>query len=163
MSSHHTIRDNQEPAIYFADPNQVEKFLDFLEWGPLVIANEKSRSILRENQVFVDQFVNSVEELFDFLKLKNQEGVHIIGDLDDTVFEKAHASNIYPDIFFDKTHKIFVQNEFAKWYPAQTELAAKGSAPVFIKNMERSNYTTLNNGLILITSTVPFILTENWP
>ena len=81
MSSHHIIRDNQEPALLVLKAGQVafEVIEELLEWSPSVIVDESQielflfRGIKIDAVLFEEEHRNEITE-----KIKDQLPVHLL-------------------------------------------------------------------------------------
>ncbi len=65
MSSHHFVKENQEPALYIMDPLGVDRetINSFLEWNPTVIINLDSWTIVKNWNIKVDIILIKENEL----------------------------------------------------------------------------------------------------
>jgi hypothetical protein len=71
MSSHHIIRDDQEPALFIleAEEGSNEAIGQWLEWSPLVMITEKSFHFAYASQIKVDVMICSHENEVVFKSL----------------------------------------------------------------------------------------------
>lgn len=111
MSSHHIVRDEQEPALLIADPSALglEYVEHLLEWSPTVIVTEPALKEVLRWGIKVDVVVAGMDSLERLKpKLQEQSPVQLLG------FESAdllacayifltdngyHAVNVMADIY----------------------------------------------------------------
>ena len=67
MSSHHFVKEDQEPALLIIDPNAIpfEKVQELLEWSPLVMVSRSALEKVLEWGIKIDVLLNSGNK--DFL------------------------------------------------------------------------------------------------
>src|SRR5215813_9382895 len=103
MSSHHIVRENQEPALFIADIDSIsEEYLNqLLEWSPTLITTAEQYPILKSREIKVDVVLDNeglasdlleenliripysgsyITSLFSYLKEKNNYAVTLITD-----------------------------------------------------------------------------------
>ena len=81
MSSHHIVRDEQEPALIVFDfsPDQREDIGQLLEWSPVVIATEYSLNDLITFGVKIDMAIVKEEKLLNWEEeLKYQQPINFL-------------------------------------------------------------------------------------
>ena len=86
MSSHHIVRDEQEPALLIDDPYALtlEEVDQLLEWSPTVIVTQKALDEVLKWGIKVDVVVANVHDLVALKpKLVDQSPVQLLG-FDDT-------------------------------------------------------------------------------
>ncbi len=111
MSSHHIVRDKQEPALLIDDPSALSnEFVDLLlEWSPVVIVTSHALDKVLTWGIKIDVVVARLDEL-DILKsvLKPQSPVQLLGfetsDLLSAAYvflsdENQHAVNVLADLY----------------------------------------------------------------
>lgn len=152
MSSHHIIREDQEPALVIDDasPENFESVRQLLEWSPTVIVTERaleqvlSRGTKIDVVVAVDQRIEelkiSLQDQFPlkilschseaealntalhFLTASRQKSVNIISAAALESFEKFRALDVA--VIQNGRRWVFVRNgHFEKWLPAATSLS----------------------------------------
>lgn len=94
MSSHHIVRDDQEPALIIANGEmcKIELLNQLLEWNPLVIALDSAIDRVLSLGIKVDVLIGDFDRNFDFEKYKSaQFPIEIIAikDQNSTDLEKA--------------------------------------------------------------------------
>lgn len=137
MSSHHVIRENQEPALLVQDFHalDLESIGQLLEWSPTIIANNDSVDNLLMEEIKVDVVfskeelpalqehtkVISFEESFvyealNYLIKENHKAVNILSNyLPEHLNSFAEEINIV--LFYDQKRFVLVQDNFEKWKP----------------------------------------------
>lgn len=162
MSSHHIVRDDQEPALIIAngDACSAELLGQLLEWSPLVIVLDSAIERVLKLDIKVDVLLGDFDRGFDTNYYKEQqyplEIVHTPNqdktDLEkafDYLIEKGHRAanviwatgkradhtitnltnivayrNLLKVVLLDDHSKVFLlQNQFEKWYTANTILS----------------------------------------
>lgn len=98
MSSHHIIREKQEPALYIQELGEFnEEYLgQLLEWSPTLIVNASCYEKAISLGLKVDVAVNAAEENFfqENTRIINVEGDELGAVLDYLIAEKYPAVNI---------------------------------------------------------------------
>lgn len=137
MSSHHIVRENQEPALLIQDFKALDReMLDqLLEWSPTIIVDEcavdflladeikidvifsRNTSILIQEQTklfpFGDSFLDSA---FDYLISNSYSAANILCSSLDGLSDKCTtAINIVA--FCDNRRHVFVKGHYEKWKP----------------------------------------------
>lgn len=111
MSSHHIVRDEQEPALLIADPSALSlEYVDhLLEWSPTVIVTQDALKEVLKWGIKIDVVVakmNNLEELKP--RLQEQSPVQLLGFESDDLLACAyiflaehpyHAVNVLADIY----------------------------------------------------------------
>ncbi|MCY1525329.1 hypothetical protein D9M68_603050 [compost metagenome] len=162
MSSHHIVREKQEPALYihsFADFNE-EYLGQLLEWSPTVFvaanAYEKLVSLglkidvlvgeeipgpLQENTKHLDLTTHRLTDLIKYLIIEGYPAVNIISQekhFDDLV-DFLPQINI---VLFTTTEKSYpIKSGFSVWKPAGTIFRID-----IISYFETSNLKQIENG-----------------
>ncbi|GAB5526758.1 MAG: thiamine diphosphokinase [Roseivirga sp.] len=111
MSSHHIVRDEQEPALLIADPSalSLEYVEHLLEWSPTVIVTESALKEVLKWGIKIDVVVAAMSSL-EQLKpgLQEQSPVQLLGFESDDLLACAyiflvdksyHAVNVLADIY----------------------------------------------------------------
>lgn len=153
MSSHHIIRDEQEPALLVLDPLAIEReHLDgLLEWSPTLLVTEQYLPTLLDWGIKVDQvlarssspLLKTESELFDvieqpkgssaldealaFLLRKNHHSVNIVGNPEnELVFLHALVDRMNC-VLFEANRKIVLARHgvYRKWLRAYTSLSVQ--------------------------------------
>lgn len=151
MSSHHIIRDEQEPALLVLDPLAIEReHLDgLLEWSPTLLVTEQYLPTLLDWGIKVDQvlarssspLLKTESELFDvieqpnvssaldealtFLLRKNHHSVNVVGNPENIPLFIHPLVRDMNCVLFETNRKIvWARNGlYRKWLKAYTTLS----------------------------------------
>jgi thiamine pyrophosphokinase len=104
MSSHHIVRDDQEPALIIANGSSCSDELlgQLLEWSPLIIVLDSAIDRVLDLNIKVDVLLGDFDRSFDFEKVKEKQyPIEIVyrPNQDKTDLEKAF------DYLIEKGHK----------------------------------------------------------
>lgn len=137
MSSHHVIRENQEPALIIQDFNSIdlESLGQILEWSPTLLSNEYSLDYLSAEGIKVDVVFTESESIVvqEHTQLFFLQGSFIASALDYLIVKKHKAVNILADsipsclpiyaeqinivLFYQAKRFVFVKIKYEKWKP----------------------------------------------
>lgn len=182
MSSHHVVREKQEPALLILDLTDFdeEHLGQLLEWSPTVLADEISAEKLHSLGIKCDVLLSQNENTFlqDNLRLVPVEHDALISGLQFLIDEKYPAVNIiagkrsmddfliFADqitlVIFNQNHKIYpVNNGFSKW-KAAGEIIYIDQIPADLeysglKQINPNQYKTITDGLFTLKFTQPFL------
>ncbi|MEQ9297645.1 MAG: hypothetical protein RIF33_03735 [Cyclobacteriaceae bacterium] len=151
MSSHHIIRDEQEPALLVLDPLAIEReHLDgLLEWSPTLLVTEQHVHTLLDWGIKVDQvlavpnssLLKTKRELFDviglskgksaldealaFLLRKNHHSVNVVGNPENIPIFIHPLVQDMNCVLFETNRKIVCarNGSYRKWLKAYTTLS----------------------------------------
>lgn len=153
MSSHHFVREGQEPALYIVDPLSLALVEPLLEWAPLVIVSGNALAdvlkwkikidvVLLPKGVVADQAdavanqgpleilfyqneANIPDLLVTFLKQQKCSGMHIVTRPAPDVFDRwiSKINELAISIIDAEAKWSAVQSTFQKWLPAKTRLS----------------------------------------
>lgn len=171
MSSHHIVRDNQEPALLFLDSDNCNSELlnQLLEWSPFIIATEDSNTFLKIRDVKPDVILSSnssmnenIERAFEILIKGEHEGVNIFTSIDN---QKSFIDkNIQVSVFSGKWKWTFIKSGILKkWFPAETQLKILEDQRVYISDQKGDTLDInqiVKEGLISFQSKQGFWLGE---
>ena len=75
MSSHHTIRENQEPAVFLLETEAIdsEMLRDVLEWSPLLICSEPCLAWILEQGLKIDAVIAKKEQKDEIFHLLSHQ------------------------------------------------------------------------------------------
>lgn len=95
MSSHHIVRDDQEPALIIANGESCNRELldQLLEWSPLVVVLDSAIERVIELGIKIDVLIGDFDRDFDFEKYKDlQFPIEIVKveDQNSTDLDKAY-------------------------------------------------------------------------
>ena len=143
MSSHHIVRDDQEPALIIANGASCSEELlgQLLEWSPLVIVLDSAIERVLELGIKVDVLLGDfdrgfnpeyyLEKAFDYLIEKGHKAVNVIwatGKRADHTITNITSivkfRNQLKIVLLDDHSKIFLlPNTFEKWYTKNTPIS----------------------------------------
>ncbi|MGZ3777936.1 MAG: thiamine pyrophosphokinase [Mucilaginibacter sp.] len=140
MSSHHIVREKQEPALLVLGLNNFSTELlgQLLEWNPTVITTKDTASLLNDNGIKIDWIIASgkykpiqrdikvmpagddtlAEAALKYLVTHNYPAVNVVTDdlqLKDYLF---FTDKINLVIFYNNQKIYPVNSGFSKWKPA---------------------------------------------
>ncbi len=151
MSSHHIIREDQEPALLIMDANAIslEKVNELLEWSPTIIVCEDAIekvlgwgikidvAVLSSLTLFEDelsnqqpiQFLHAVDknfldESFKFILNKKYKSVNVLIQKKETLNFLQQLNSAIEIVAFCKPIRwsLIRNNVFEKWLPAETQI-----------------------------------------
>lgn len=137
MSSHHVIRENQEPALLIQDYEalDLESLGQLLEWSPTLVTNENSLDFLLAEGIKVDVLFAAPGTLMtqEHTKLLPLAGDFIAEGIAYLISHKHTAVNILSNyiptnlyslakginivLFYLNRRFVFVHSSFEKWKP----------------------------------------------
>lgn len=104
MSSHHIVRDEQEPALLIADPSALSlEYVDhLLEWSPTVIVTQDALKEVLKWGIKIDVVVAKMDSLEELKpRLQEQSPVQLLGFESDDLLACAYiflADHPYPAV-----------------------------------------------------------------
>jgi hypothetical protein len=152
MSSHHFVKEGQEPALLILDAGSFEKAAPLLEWAPLVLVsadvldevlawgikidvvfvqgndgNVLAEKLLYQQPVAVITVALSDDLLhagIDFLRSTNQNAVNVMADIPITAFAGKHRELNFQCTLLNDTARwsLIQKRHFEKWVDAGTIL-----------------------------------------
>ena len=154
MSSHHIVKENQEPALLILNTEAIpfEKIQELLEWSPTVIITESCLEKVLGWGIKIDvvlapaeriqsltqtlhhqapiQFISFEDEseiitcVIEFLKSNHQKAVNVLANSWND-FEKFQITNLDCELFFEDKRWFFARDgRFRKWYERNVQLYA---------------------------------------
>lgn len=139
MSSHHFVKEGQEPALVILEPCSFSLAAPLLEWSPLVIVRDSALESVQSwgikiDVLFAQEEIDTLdllklyapegfyEALFGFLRERGQSAIHVLGSraLFDPLLEYVGAFSI--TLTDAGSHCVACSGSFIKWYPAGTML-----------------------------------------
>jgi thiamine pyrophosphokinase len=151
MSSHHIIRDEQEPALLVLDPLAIERehLNGLLEWSPTLLVTEQNVNTLLDWGIKVDRvlarsgspLLKTKQELFDVIELpggnsaldeglafllrKNHHSVNIVGNPENVPVFIHPLVRDMNCVLFEANQKIVLARNgiYRKWFKAYTALS----------------------------------------
>jgi len=182
MSSHHIVKEKQEPALYIHQLGEFdEEFLgQLLEWSPTLIVNVEAYEKVVSLGLKVDIVVNSFEgkafqentksilgpgdaynTVMNYLISEKYPAVNII-DVDKKLKELSYYVVDINIVLFSADHKSYaIYNGFKVWKP-------KGSVFIIdvisyfetsnLKPIEGEYFEVINDGFVEFSFTTPYLL-----
>jgi hypothetical protein len=139
MSSHHIVRENQEPALLIEDLSLIdeEDLGQLLEWSPTIVIEEETIDLLdargyKFDIVFTKKSINGSQEnlkvisySIDFLKVAIEyliahyyKAVNILTEQLDINYYRPYLEQINIVLFSNGIRYYYVTTGFTKWKPA---------------------------------------------
>jgi len=181
MSSHHIVREKQEPALYiqdFGDFNE-EHLGQLLEWSPTLLvsasAYEKAISLglkvdivigkdenlqIQENTKFIFSPYDNLPTVVKYLLAEKYPAVNIISKED----HFDDLADLLPDInivlFTETTKSYAVKSGFSVWKPAGTIFKIDIISYFETSNirpLENDEFEVINDGFVSFNFTTPYL------
>jgi len=164
MSSHHFVREGQEPALLIWDPLSLTLAEPLLEWAPVVMVLNKSITEVLNWKIKIDvvlfqqhaahadaeKIVNQgpveilyyrqIEDIPDvvvkFLEQRQCRGVNVMAQPTPDVFDRwmLKVSELDISIIEANTKWSAIQSTFQKWLPGKTKLRVRQSQNTSLKH-----------------------------
>lgn len=136
MSSHHIVRENQEPALLIEDLFLIdeEDLGQLLEWSPTIVIEERTMDLLdargyKFDIVFTKNAINASQEnlkvisydvaflkaAIEYLIAHQYKAVNIVSDQLDLGYYRAYLEQINIVLFSNGFRYYFVTTGFTKW------------------------------------------------
>ncbi|MVN90702.1 thiamine pyrophosphokinase [Mucilaginibacter aquatilis] len=186
MSSHHIVREKQEPALLVLGLNNFndDELGQLLEWSPTVIADADIAEQLIAYGIKVDYVVanndfslqantrlitmgndNVVEAALNFLVQNAYPAVNIVTDDFDAEQYLKFASQINIVIFHNRKKIYTITSGFTKWKPAGEEISLLTDSEVQLTGLTKVNgstYLTAADGFFNLKFAEEFVfISEN--
>jgi hypothetical protein len=180
MSSHHFVREDQEPALIIADVNGISLSLlnQLLEWNPMIILDRHSLDSVMELGIKADVLVadEPVELSQDHIRILPIATSFLDTALNYLIKRRCRAANIVsthtmPDVLLRYAAKIqavllgngrrvfTVKSGFAKWKPQGEKVFLYGDSATEIKGLRPTGereYLTETDGFYSIHFDQPY-------
>ncbi|HET8859783.1 hypothetical protein [Marivirga sp.] len=177
MSSHHIIRDEQEPPILvFSIHNNWKELSELLGWSPIVFINPPLQEIFDALQTKIDGYLlnedyeaklaenvfiynehNLDEVLLKWINHKKWTAINIFCNdqlMKNLFFQLKRTRLEIPLIFFTENGKSILKpsSKFRKWYPKKCKLEIFNDDVLKTENLVLSGkeFTVERDGFILI-------------
>jgi hypothetical protein len=151
MSSHHFVKEGQEPALLILEAFSLEAVEPLLEWAPLVVVSEivvdevlrwgikvdvvvakKETIVSLDDQLsdqgpvqFLEYDGDMMSAVFEFLLTKKQSGLTIVSNSQMDVMNAAQSfgKKLNVSILTSSTRWSYIAvGHFTKWFPANATL-----------------------------------------
>ncbi|GAA0884016.1 thiamine diphosphokinase [Sphingobacterium siyangense] len=147
MSSHHIVRENQEPALLIEDLFLIdeEDLGQLLEWSPTIVIEEGTMDLLdargyKFDIVFTKNTINASQENLKIISYKNAflrtaieyliahhyKAVNILTDQLDVAYYEPYLEQINVVLITNGVRYCFVTTGFTKWKPAGERIRIEG-------------------------------------
>ena len=140
MSSHHFVKEDQEPALLIVNPTAIsfEKIQELLEWSPTVIVNGKAVSTVQGWGIKIDvvlclegqqeelavrladqvpiRFITFAEEMnilsvgYDLLRNSNYKAVNVLVERLADLEVIQRFCFIHVEVFFDQKRWVYIES-----------------------------------------------------
>jgi len=182
MSSHHVVREKQEPALLVLSMDNFSDELlgQLLEWSPTVIATELMAEKLHSEGIKIDWILTDgepdlqsdarplppgeksvVNAAMDFLTGNGYPSVNIVTNVVD-VADYQHYVNLINLVIYSGEEKIYpVTSGFSKWKPAGEVVKILSEVADLqqdgLKHIGANTYQTIADGMFNLRFNQPFI------
>lgn len=178
MSSHHIIRDEQEPPLLvFSILHNWRHLNQLLGWSPILMVNTSLKQEFHLREIKIDGYlildkdtqpvskndlivseVNPLASILEWIIGKNYTALHIF--CEETLMfrvleETSSATLAIPIVFFAAEGKYILKPSriFKKWYVKGSKLKVLNSEVLTIENLkkEQDEYCVQQDGLVKFT------------
>lgn len=173
MSSHHVVRENQEPALIVTSYKALdEEYMgQLLEWSPTIIANDDTIDFFLAAAIKVDVVFSTKEEAhqqeqiknfpiktgfipdaLDYLIQHNHKAVNIVCDAPDDALDTYCALINIVVLSHGKRH-VYVNQHYEKWKEAGARIFVPESrlkSLVGLKHVNPNEFVTERDGFIYL-------------
>src|SRR5690606_24881736 len=184
MSSHHIVRENQEPALVVADFHALdsEQLGQLLEWSPMIVTDAPNVDFLLAEGIKVDIVFgtsavriaqeatvflpltdqgNFIQEAIQHLISKNFKSVNVLAG-ETLPHLQAFAEAISIVIYAKGIRYAFFQEKFEKWKPkGDTVLIEERTIKSFqgLEYTQKNEFITIEDGFVTVEfSTTDWVL-----
>ncbi|RZF60277.1 thiamine diphosphokinase [Sphingobacterium corticibacterium] len=173
MSSHHIIRENQEPALIVASYEALdEEYMgQLLEWSPTVIANDDTVDFFLAADIKVDVIFGRKEitypqeqiknipikkgfipDALDYLIHHNHKAVNIVCDAPDEAL-KAYSAAINMVVLSHGMRYVYIRHRYEKWKEAGARISVPENhlkSLVGLKHISPHGFITEQDGFMYL-------------
>lgn len=173
MSSHHIVRENQEPALIVCSYTALdaEYFGQLLEWSPTIITHEDTVDFLLAEEVKVDVVFGNEEKPYpqeqikvrplkkgfipdalDYLVQTQYTAVNIVCDKRDETLE-AYCNLINIVVLSNNKRYVYVRRRYEKWKEAGAAMfivESKLKSLVGIKKIAPDTFIVEQDGFVYL-------------
>lgn len=187
MSSHHIVRENQEPALLVLDVDTIDADLlgQLLEWSPIVMTTQRNIPYFLAHQINVDlvfsitdapltessQQIDVVyttpdqllERCFAYLSGRGQTALYILTP-DPSFSELMKYLDRFRIVVLSDNTRYTITTSYEKWLPAGTHLLIecgeeKSVSTKGLAKVGHRRYVTASDGFVTVThSNDPYII-----
>ncbi len=182
MSSHHIVKEKQEPALYiheFGDFNE-EYLGQLLEWSPtlvvlasqyekvvsldvkvdIVIGNLEEGVELQENIRMIPMQKDGIADAMEFLVKEKYPAVNVISKINSFDDLTCYLPDINLVLFTDEAKHYAIKDGFSVWKPAGTvfliDIIAYFEADNLMQQDERE-FVVVEDGLVSFRFQAPYL------
>lgn len=177
MSSHHIVRENQEPALLIEDLSLIdeEDLGQLLEWSPTIVIEEETIDLLdargykfdivftknsisgsQENLKVISYGMEFLKVAVEYLIAHHYKAVNIVTEQLDIDYYSPYLEQINIVLFSKGVRYYFVTTGFTKWKPAGERIQIE-SAPISeqivhtgLIKISENEYEVENDGLFVL-------------
>ena len=182
MSSHHIVKEKQEPALYIHEfGNFNEEYLgQLLEWSPtvivaaseyekvvslgikvdMVVGNLEADAALQENMRIVPQQKKGMEDAMELLIKEKYPAVNVISNISSFDDLTCYLSDINLVLFTEKSKHYAIKNSFSVWKPAGTIFLIDIIAYFEADNLaqqETGEFLVVEDGMVAFRFQTPYL------
>ncbi|MFN0290661.1 thiamine pyrophosphokinase [Pedobacter helvus] len=183
MSSHHIVKEKQEPALYIHElGNFSEEYLgQLLEWSPtlIVLANEYEKVVslglkvdiivgnleagiaLQENTRIIPQAKNGIEDAMEFLVKEKYPAVNVISKINSFDDLTCYLPDINLVLFTETSKHFAIKSGFSIWKPAGSifliDIIAYFEADNLMQQEEEGKFLVVEDGLVAFRFQAPYL------
>ncbi len=184
MSSHHIIREKQEPALLILGLDNFDDELlgQLLEWSPTVVASDEMAEKLNAYGIKVDWIISDDLEddiqsdirllqltdqheiitALNFLTENNYPAVNVVTDELDLEDYLPYINQINLVIFYNNQKIYPITSGYSKWKP-EGEIIELLSTPTNLQfngleKLSETSFKTLHDGFFTLQFSNPFII-----
>jgi len=182
MSSHHIVREKQEPALYIHDLGRFDQeYLgQLLEWSPTLIVNaagyDKAISLglkvdivvvglnqeqsFQENTKTITANADELDAVLDFLIAEKYAAVNVIDSKSNLRELGSYISEISIVIFTETEKAYAIKSGFKVWKPKGTLFRIEVLSYFETSNLKQTedgSFVVINDGFVEFTFTNPYL------
>jgi thiamine pyrophosphokinase len=183
MSSHHIVREKQEPALLVLGLNNFaeEDLGQLLEWSPTLITTAPVAEQLAVYGIKIDQVITndaheitqsdvkiiqpknqtSLQAAFGYLLAQGYPAVNVVTDELDLAYYEYYAPHINLVIFYEGRKIYTIKSGFSKWKPAgETINLLSPNAGIQTAGLQQilpGQYLTVADGVFTLSFDEPYL------
>lgn len=182
MSSHHIVKEKQEPALYIHELGGFdEEYLgQLLEWSPtlmvlaseyekvvslglkvdIIVGNLEAGAALQENTRIIPQVKNGIEDAMEFLVKEKYPAVNVISKISSFDDLTCYLPDINLVLFTETTKYFAIKSGFSIWKPAGSifliDIIAYFEADNLMQQ-EEGKFLVVEDGLVAFRFQAPYL------
>ncbi len=182
MSSHHIVREGQEPALILAHWQELDEALlgELLEWSPVVVVPSEDADELIARQTKVDivigretcslkqdtiQFIQTtapfVNIALQHLAIKGHTSAYLASSNTTPQSLLAYMPEMIVTLFSNGMRYYPVRSGFTKWKPVNEMIYMESNENVAYKGLDKVSenvYRTTADGFFTLTFPMPYLV-----